>query len=29
MNKRTEKQGMVVYDFSNLELQQNGKDNCF
>lgn len=29
MNKKTEKQEMVAYDFSNLELQQNGQDNCY
>lgn len=29
MNKKTKPQEMVAYDFSNLGLQQNGKDNCF
>ena len=29
MNKKTEKQEMVAYDFSNLDLQENSKGNCF
>lgn len=29
MNKTTRPQEMVAYDFSNLDLQQNGKDNCY
>lgn len=29
MNKTTRPQEMVAYDFSNLNLQQNGKDNCY
>lgn len=27
MNKKP--QEMIAYDFSNLDLQQNGKDNCY
>lgn len=29
MNKKTEKQEMVAYDFSNLDLQETGKGNCY
>lgn len=29
MNMKTNPEEMVAYDFSNLDLQQNGKDNCY
>lgn len=29
MNKKTKSQEMVAYDFSNLDLQQYAKDNCY
>ena len=29
MNKKTKPQEMVAYDFSNLDLQENSKGNCF
>ena len=29
MKKKTKPQEMVAYDFSNLDVQQNGKDNCY
>lgn len=29
MEKKTKLQEMVVYNFSNLDLQQVGKDNCY
>ena len=29
MNKKTKPQEMVAYDFSNPDLQQNSKDNCY
>ncbi|MBR5912552.1 MAG: hypothetical protein IKZ55_11255 [Bacteroidales bacterium] len=29
MNKKTIPQEMVAYDFSNLDLQENSKGNCF
>lgn len=29
MNKKTNPQEMVAYDFSSLDVQQDGKDNCY
>lgn len=29
MNKTIKPEEMVAYDFSNLDVQQNGKDNCY
>jgi len=29
MNKKTKPQEMVAYDFSNFDLQENSKGNCF
>lgn len=29
MNRKQNPQEMIAYDFSNLDLQQNGKDNCY
>lgn len=29
MNKKKTPQEMVAYDYSNLDLPQNGKDNCY
>jgi hypothetical protein len=29
MNKKENFSGMVAYDFSNLDVQQEGNDNCY
>ena len=29
MNKKTKPHEMVAYDFSNLDVQLDGKDNCY
>lgn len=29
MNKKIELEEMVAYDFSNLDLQENSKGNCY
>lgn len=29
MNKKTKFKEMDVFDFSNLKLQENSRDNCF
>lgn len=29
MEKKTKYKEMVAYNFSNIDVQQNGKDNCY
>lgn len=29
MNKKTKPQEMVAYNFSNIDLQENSKGNCY